>query len=189
MGMALLANKPVKVLEDFDGMLIQAISPVFADIIEAVGAAPVTGQPYTEAYSLIEKGTVDGTIQAPSSMYSYALYDVAKYMTSAYLVSAVHGFSINLDVWNKLPADAQDIIAEEAEKTNEVIDQFVADKYAKDHADLAAEGVEIYYVPQTELDRWREVCAPIYDEKMEIYPDVLEKALAIAAEANAKYPN
>jgi TRAP-type C4-dicarboxylate transport system substrate-binding protein len=144
-------------------MLIQAISPVFAAIIEAVGAAPVTGTPYTEAYSLMEKGTFDGTIQAPSSMVSYALFDVAKYMTSAYLVSAVHNFSVNLDVWNSFPKDVQDIITEEAQKTNEIIDQFVADKYAQDHADLLAEGVEIYYVPQAELDRWREVCKPIYD--------------------------
>ena len=145
MGMALISKKQVKTLEDFDGLLIQAISPVFALIIEKLGAAPVTGTPYTEAYQLIEKGTIDGTIQAPSSMVSYALFDVAKYMTSAYLVSAVHGFTINLDVWNSLPADVQNAIAEEATKINSVIDEFVHNKYTQDHEDLLAEGVEIYY--------------------------------------------
>lgn len=188
MGMALISKKQVKTLEDFDGMLIQAISPVFALIIERLGAAPVTGTPYYEAYQLLEKGTIDGTIQAPSSMFSYALYDVAKYMTSAYLVAAVHGFVINTDVWNSLPADVQNAIAEEAAKTNSVIDEFVHNKYTQDHIDLAAEGVEIYYPPQDELDRWRAAVAPIYDEKKDIYPEVLEQALAIADAANAKYP-
>jgi TRAP-type C4-dicarboxylate transport system substrate-binding protein len=189
MGMALICKKPVKKLEDFKGLMIQAISPVFADMIQDLGAAPVTGQPYTEAYQLIEKGTVDGTIQAPSSMVSYALYDVAKYMTSAYLVSAIHGFTINLDTWNKLPADVQKAILEEAQIYSDKIDQFVADKYAQDHADLAAQGVEIFYPDQTELGRWREAVKPLYDKAESTFPDFYDQVMAIAAEANEKYPN
>ena len=137
---------------------------------------------------MLEKGTIDGTIQAPSSLVSYALFDVAKYMTSAYLVAAVHGFVVNKDVWNSLPADVQNAIAEEATKINPVIDEFVHNKYTQDHIDLEAEAVEIYYPPQDELDRWRAAVAPIYDEKKAVYPEILEKALAIADAANAKYP-
>jgi TRAP-type C4-dicarboxylate transport system substrate-binding protein len=188
MGMALISKKPVKKLEDFQGLLIQAISPVFADMIQELGAAPVSGQPYTEAYQLIEKGTIDGTIQAPSSMVSYALYDVAKYMASAYLVSAVHGFSINLNAWNKLPTDVQDAIVEEAEIYSDKIDQFVADKYAQDHIDLANNGVEIFYPDKTELNRWREAVKPLYEKAKNTYPDFYEKIMAVAADANEKYP-
>ena len=189
MGMAAIGTTPIKTLEDFDGLLIQSISPVFAEIIEALGAAPVSGQPYTEAYSLLEKGTVDATIQASSSMVSYALYDVAKYMTSAYLVAATHGFSINLDAWNKLPADVQNILVEEAEKASDIIDEYVGGVYWKERDELAEYGVEVYYPPKEELDRWREVCVPIYEGKKEIYPEFLEQVLAIAEEANAKYPD
>ena len=121
-------------------------------------------------------------------MVSYALYDVAKYMTSAYLVSAVHGFSINLDAWNKLPTDVQDAIVEEAEIYSDKIDQFVADKYAQDHIDLANNGVDIFYPDETELNRWREAVKPLYDKAKSTYPDFYEKVMAVAADANEKYP-
>ncbi|MBN1190324.1 MAG: TRAP transporter substrate-binding protein [Dehalococcoidales bacterium] len=188
MGMALIGTRPVHTLEDFDGMLIQAISPVFADFIKALGAEPVSGQPYTEAYQLMEKKVFDGTIQAPSSMVSYALYDVAKHMTSAYLVAATHGFAMNLEVWNSLPKDVQTAISEVAAEYNDIIDQFVIDIYDQDHADLAANGVEIFYPDQQELNRWREAVKPLYDKAKAADPEVYQIIKSIADEANAKFP-
>jgi len=188
-GMALISTKPVKTMEDWNGMLVQSISPVISSIIEALGGSPVSGQPYTESYSLLEKGTVDGVITAPAAMRIFALTDVAKYMTSAYMVPALHGFSINLDAWNKLPKKIQDILAEEAQKQSDVIDQWLKGEWIKDHEAIAAAGVTIYKVPQAEIDRWKAACQPVIDELMATYGDFGKKVMDIANEANAKYPN
>jgi TRAP-type C4-dicarboxylate transport system substrate-binding protein len=188
-GMALIATKPVKVMEDWNGLLVQAISPVIAAIIESLGGAPVTGQPYTESYSLMEKGTVDGVITAPAAMRIFALPDVGKYMTSAYMVPAIHGFSINLDTWNKLPKNIQDILLEEAKKQSDVIDEWLVGEWVKDHEAIAAAGVEIYKVPQAEIDKWKAACQPYFDEQMAIYGDFGVAVKKIADEANAKFPN
>ena len=188
-GMALISTKPVKTMEDWNGLLVQAISPVIAAIIEALGGAPVTGVPYTESYSMLEKGTVDAVITAPAAMRVFALPDVADYMTSAYMVPAVHGFSINLDSWNKLPGKIQDILEEEAVKQSDVIDEWLVGEWVTDHQAIADAGVEIYKVPQSEINRWKAACQPYFDEQMAIYGDFGKEIKKIADEANAKYPN
>lgn len=187
-GMALLSTKPVKTLDDWDGLLVQAISPVIASMVEALGGSSVTGQPYTESYSLLEKGTVDAVITAPAAMRIFALTDVAKNMTAAYMVPAIHGFSINLDAWNKLPGDIQDIMVEEAEKQSDVIDQWLKEEWVKDRQAIADAGVEIYDVPADELARWKEACQPLFDEQMAALGEFGDKIKKIADDANAKHP-
>lgn len=188
-GMALLSTKPVKTLEDWKGLLVQAISPSIASMVSTLGGSPVTGQPYTESYSLIEKGTVDAVITAPAAMRIFALTDVAGYMTAAYMVPAVHGFSINLNAWNALPKNIQKIMVEEAEKQSAYIDEWLKDEWLKDHEAIAAAGVEIYTVPQDELERWKTICQPIIDQQLAQLGEFGEKVMKIADEANAKHPN
>ncbi|MBA7579009.1 Solute-binding protein [subsurface metagenome] len=187
-GMELISTKPVKTLEDWDGLLVQAISPTIAAMVEALGGAPVTGQPYTESYSLMEKGTVDAVITAPAAMRIFALPDVASYMSAAYMVPALHGFSINLDVWNSLPSSIQNIMLEEAQKQSDVIDEWLRGEWGADFASIEAAGVEIYYMPQSEIDRWKAACQSFTDQQMAIYGDFGVQVQQIADAANAKYP-
>jgi len=186
--MALSSTKPVKTLEDWDGLLVQAISPSIASMVEALGGAPVTGVPYTDSYSLMEKGTVDAVITAPAAIRIFMLTDVGKYMTSAYMVPAVHGFSVNLNTWNSLPKDVQDIMLEEAQKQSTVIDEWLRGEWVKDFELITAAGVEIYEVPAAEVDRWKDACQGIIDEQMAIYGDFGVKVMAIVDAANAKFP-
>jgi TRAP-type C4-dicarboxylate transport system substrate-binding protein len=184
----LISTKPVKTLADWDGLLVQAISPTTAAVIEALGGAPVTGQSYTESYTLLEKGTVEAVITAPAAMNIFLLTDVAKYMSSSYMVAALHGFSINLNSWNKLPGKIQDILVEEAKKTSDKIDQWLVGEWEADFARLAEAGVEVYNVPQAEIEKWKAACQPYIDEQLAILGDFGEKVMDVADEANKKYP-
>jgi len=188
-GMALLSKKPVKTLDDWKGLLVQSLSPITADMLASLGASPVTGQPYTEGYSLLEKGTVDAVINAPASMRIFSLTDVAKYCTWAYMTPAVHGYSVNLDVWNSLPPDIQTAMSEEAVKNSAYIDQWMVDEWERDKAAILEAGVEIYEVPQDEIDKWKEACQPVWDEQMAKLGEFGQQVKAICDEANAQYPN
>lgn len=188
-GMALIANRPVHTLDDWDGLLVQAISPVIASTVEALGGSAVTGVPYTDSYSMLEKGTVDAVITAPAAMRVFALPDVADYMTAAYMTPAIHGFSINLNTWNNLPANIQDILLEEAKKYSDMIDQWVADEWITDHESIADAGVEIYYPPQSEIEIWKAACQSVIDDLLAQYGAFGDQIMAIADEANALYPN
>lgn len=107
----LISTKPVKTMEDWNGLLVHTTSPVTSAVVEALGGAAVP-RPFPEAYSLLEKGTVEAAVTAPAAMNVFALPDVASYVSKTYMVAVLHGFSINLNAWNKMPKDIQDILQE-----------------------------------------------------------------------------
>ena len=184
----LISTEPVTTLEDWDGLMVQAISPTTAAVIAALGGSPVTGQSYTESYSLLEKGTVEGVITAPAAMNIFLLTEVASDMSAAYMVAALHGFSINLDVWNSLPGDVQDIMLEEARIASDAIDALCKSEWTNDFAVLEAAGVEIHYITQAEIDRWKDACQSYIDAQLAVFGDFGDEILDIANEANAQYP-
>jgi TRAP-type C4-dicarboxylate transport system substrate-binding protein len=183
----LISTKPVKTLEDWNGLLVHTISPVTSVVAESLGGAAVS-RPFPEAYSLLEKGTVEAAITAPAAMNVFALSDVADYVTKTYMIAVLHGFSINLDAWNKLPGKIQDILQEEVNKISDEIDQWLITEWDADFAKLEAAGCDIYTVPQAEMDRWKAACQPYIDKQLAAYGDFGKKVLDIIDEANKKYP-
>jgi TRAP-type C4-dicarboxylate transport system substrate-binding protein len=183
----LISTKPVKTIADWDGLLVHTISPVTSVVTEALGGAAVL-RPFPEAYSLLEKGTVEAAITAPAAMNIFALSDVASYVTKSYMTAVLHGFTINLDAWDKLPKSIQDILQEEAQKISDEIDAWVVSEWYAEFDRLTASGCEIYTVPQAEMDRWKAACQSYIDEQLAIYGDFGDKVMDIIEEANEKYP-
>jgi TRAP-type C4-dicarboxylate transport system substrate-binding protein len=183
----LFSVDPVHTLEDWDGLLVQSISPTTSALVEAFGGSAVFLD-YTEAYGALEKGTVEAVITAPAAGAIFGLPEVSPNLASCYMVAAIHGFSINLDVWNDLPGDIQDILMEEAHTASVGIDAFVKSEWEADFANLADLGVEIYFVPQDEIDRWKDAASSVIDSMLATLGDFGEDVLEIADEANDQYP-
>ena len=55
--------------------------------------------PYTESYQSLEKKVVDAVLTAPAAALIFKLNEVTPYMSTAYFISASHGFAINLKTW------------------------------------------------------------------------------------------
>jgi len=185
-GLELFSRKPVRTLEDWKGLLVQALSPTCTGLITALGAASVA-IPYTESYQALEKGVVEAVLTAPAAAKVFKLFEVTPHMSTAYYISASHGFSINLKVWNKLPKKIQDILVEEAQKASKIISDTEMVKFQKDIDELGTLGVEVYKVPMSERDRWKEAARPYMEKQLDIMGDVGEKIVKIAEEANRKY--
>lgn len=183
----LFSVEPVTTLEDWDGLLVQSISPTTSALVEAFGGSAVFLD-YTEAYGALEKGTVEAVITAPAAGAIFGLPEVSPYLASCYMVAAIHGFSINLDVWDDLPGDIQDILLEEARIASDAIDALCKSEWEKDFANLASLGVEIYFVPQSEIDRWIDAASSVIDSMLATLGDFGEDVMEIAEDANAQYP-
>ncbi|MGD9116271.1 MAG: TRAP transporter substrate-binding protein DctP [Dehalococcoidia bacterium] len=183
----LFSADPVTALSDWDGLLVQAISPTTSGLIDALGGAPVPLD-YTESYGALEKGTVEAVITAPAAGRIFGLPDVAPYLASCYMVAAIHGFTINLDVWNDLPGDIQDILVEEAKATSDDIDTWLKSEWAADFADLESLGVTIHVVPQDEIDLWKAAASDFIDSMVATLGDFGQEVIDIAEDANEQYP-
>jgi len=186
-GLELFSTKPIKTLEDWKGLLVQALSPTCTQLISALGAAPVA-IPYTESYQSLEKKVVDAVLTAPAAARIFKLNEVTPHMSTAYFISASHGFAINLKTWKKLPEKIQKIMLEEAQKSSKTISDTEMVKFEKDIEQLGNTGVQVYRVPASERARWKEAARSCTEKQLSVMGDVGKKIMKIADDANSKYP-
>lgn len=182
------AKRPVVTVEDWDGLLVQSISPVTAVVIETLGGAPVP-IPYIEGYQALQKGLVDATIQSCGFMKDFGLSEVSDYVTVANIIPASLMITINLDAWNSLSKDAQDILVEEfhlleGEKSEahtvegETAPGVLADEF----------GMEVYYLDEAERAVWSEMLRPYREQVVADLGEFGQELMQIAEEANSKFP-
>jgi TRAP-type C4-dicarboxylate transport system substrate-binding protein len=187
MGCEMIGNKEVKTMEDWDGLLVQSLSPTHSGFIEALGGAAVSAV-FTEAYSVLEKGVVDVTMCSPMFMESFGLYEVADYVTLGYFVPASLCVTINMDTWNSLPKDVQDILLDESAKFQRSANDSFVTMYEANREALAGY-VDVYILPAAERDKWRAVVWPAVSEPiLAAMGDFGQEVSRIAEDVNAQYP-
>lgn len=109
-------RKPIKTVEDVKGLKIRV--PKISSWVttwKAFGASPVA-MAYPEVYMALKTGVIDAQENGPNNTKEAKLYEVQKYFS--YIKYAWLGplLSMNLDKWNSLSKEHQDIIMEEAKK-------------------------------------------------------------------------
>lgn len=105
-------NRPVRSLEDVEGLKIRVPDPVSAAIVESWGGVPVS-LPATETYNAMSTGVVDAVMIGASAIGSYNLQEVTSYATLN-TPGALSTFSLimNRDSWNGLSEEEQALIRE-----------------------------------------------------------------------------
>ncbi len=180
-------NKPIKTMEDMKGLMCQSISPQVAGFLDTFGAAGASISPI-EVYQSLEKGIVDSTLNAPGKFEEAQLWEVVPYITIGFVMPAHAGMSINLDVYNKMPKDVQDILVDEFYQLQLDYVGIIIDKFEEILTNLSDNGMEIYYLPKAERDRWVEAIQPFNHSLLDQMGDFGIKYQEVADEVNATYP-
>jgi TRAP-type C4-dicarboxylate transport system substrate-binding protein len=108
------ARKAVRTLEDFQGLTLRTLGSQ-APAIESLGGEGST-MAMSEVYISIQKGILDGTISTFDVLESSALAEVCNYVTVVNFVTSPNVQRVmNLDVYNSLPADIQQIFDDSIE--------------------------------------------------------------------------
>ena len=145
---------PVKAFGDIHGQKIAGIGSnlVWLEGSGAIGVNSIA----TEGYTSMQTGVYNGWIMYPQSYLSYKFNEVAPYLTMTNFGSlALNGLSINLDLWNSMPADLQNLIET---MSWEEYAPMVAAEVKKQDADaeefVKGEGVVVYELPDSEIQLW-----------------------------------
>jgi tripartite ATP-independent transporter DctP family solute receptor len=170
-------NAPVTNLEGMKGKKIRVPqTQLLVDTVKAFGAAP-TPISYSELYSALQTGIVDGAENPPTGYLANNFFEVAKY----YVLDG-HTYSPSIMVmseitWNKL-SDAQKKIINDAGRETEKINKSVAEKADTDaFAELKKKGAVILTVD--DLDKWPGMVKPVYEKYGSEYLDIINKILAV----------
>jgi TRAP-type C4-dicarboxylate transport system substrate-binding protein len=127
---------------------------------EALGMVPVSMMP-DETFMNLQTGVIDGVYFDASSIWDFGMEDIIKSITYANFAGGVFSCIMNLDTWNSLPAEYQQIITEAAAKVpalKDAIQWRLNDEYL---AKAEEKGMEYIELPQSDLVKITESLYPI----------------------------
>lgn len=179
------ATKTVETLEDWEGLLVWVANTAEADTVEALGASAVP-LPFFDGYPAIEKGTVDAGVGVnPTGVWNFQWYEAIHHITVANMFATSGYVYINLDSFNALSDDFQDILLEECQRCENELQEYLT-QYAEDAlTELENVGVEVYYLPEAERARWIEASQSVIDDFFALIGEAdAQKILDAAEEAN-----
>jgi TRAP-type transport system periplasmic protein len=183
----IISTKAIQVAEDWKGTIVGAMSPTDMDFIGAMGGS---GQlvDWSEDYSNLQKGVIDAVFSGSTYMKIAELYKVAPQITYMSALGFNYGITVNLDIWNAMPADIQQILREEAAAAATKANEQWVGFYMQDKADMEAAGATVYVVPADERAKWKENLVTYVDGALARYGDFGTQFMAIVDEANAANP-
>lgn len=163
-------DKEVRKPEDMKNLQIRCQEgSIYNDAVEALGAYAESIS-FSELYSALQSGVVDGAEQPLSGFVNNAFQEVAKYY-----VMDQHEISPNLILfseitWNKLSTDDQAIIKEAFAESVPFFEDLSDKKDAEYLQTIKDAGVEVVDVDVAE---WQTACQSVYDKYGEEFADII----------------
>lgn len=151
----LFTKKPVRNLEDLQGMLIRGTG-LSAKTLQALGAVP-EAMAQSEAYEALSKGVVHGNLGPMEILQGWKNAEVTDYITKTpFLYNTLFFITMNLDKWNSLPQDVQEAILQVNEEYFANVAMGLWDwqnEQAFDYA-VGEMGMELIELSPEETERW-----------------------------------
>lgn len=159
------SKKPINSSSDFKGLKIRANdNPIHIDSYSELDVSAIT-MGWSEVYTAIQNGTVDGVSVSIPSMYTANIQEVAPYIStsSEFYVTAV--LMMNNDLFKGMPEDLQQILLDAADEVTDYQRKINKEIEEKAIADLEEKGFEVTHPDLNELKEasWQ----PIYDKYAE----------------------
>ena len=124
-------NAPITTFAEREGFKIRsAEADLYIQTFSRLGMSP-TPMAWSEAYTAMQTGVVDGLDTVPDSIMSLEIYNLGKYITRANHMVSFNQIAVNEKVWQKLSAEDQALI-------QQYIDEYTAkqqeEMYAAENA-------------------------------------------------------
>ncbi len=158
---------PIRRVEDLKGVKVR-VPPSEAPHVRALGGVPVT-MAGPEVYQALERGILDADLHPWETPVSYKWYEVVKYHTKSDLgLSGLFICAMNLNTWNKLPADVKKVIDKYSGKYGfiEVSSKGMWDKYDGYYLDWMKKNTsnEFIYWSDEEKAKAYKLLRPVLDD-------------------------
>lgn len=166
LGFRQLNNKerPINTAADLEGLKMRVIpTPLYIEYMNAIGANAVP-MPYTETYTALETGAIDGMTNTLLNMIDMKFYEVAQYLTIDNHMYNPQAILISKVTWDKLSDDEKKILQESATEAALYQRQVNRTAGAKALERLKDEGMEINELPAEEIAKLKAKAQPVIDK-------------------------
>ncbi|MFW6029476.1 MAG: DctP family TRAP transporter solute-binding subunit [Halanaerobiales bacterium] len=150
--------------EDMEGLKIRTMeNPAHMDMVKELGANP-TPMSFSELYTGLEQGTVDGQETPITLIKNMSFYEVQDYLVMSRHVYNFLGLFISEDVYQSLDESDQKIIREAAQTWEKVHTGYSKVQINRGVEDLEEEGMEVKHLSNEELEKFKETTqGPVID--------------------------
>lgn len=153
--------RPIEIPDDLKGLKMRVPQQeVYVINARTLGINPQE-IPYSEIYMALKTGVVDGQDNAVSNIWDYKVYEVQKYLTISRYATGPDPFMVNLEWYNRMPVDLQQIFDEVAVETMRLSDQLNRENESEYIKQLEVK-LETNYVTPENLVKFREATKPVY---------------------------
>ena len=172
------STTPIQSLEDMEGKVIRVQeSDMMADMISALKAKPVKIV-YSDVYSALERGMVDGAENNWPSYEAMKHYFVARYYTVDEHIRVPELQICSKAVWDQLDEKDREIIRECARESALYERQLWQDREKTSRAKAEAAGVTVIELSDEEKMRFRDAMSSVYTkycgDDMELLRKIME---------------
>jgi len=164
-GGAIHSNKRIHNLADVKGLKIATGSKISGEMIELLGAVPVSVQP-TDYYPSVQRGIADGVTIGWAQVTTFKLDEVTKYHVDVSLGSTPAMTFMNNASWAKL-----------TDKAKATLEKFSGEPWSRRMGSITSRppgdlpGHEIVTLSNDEMARWKQRLAPITENWLKETPD------------------
>ncbi|MEW5425025.1 TRAP transporter substrate-binding protein [Amorphus sp. 3PC139-8] len=165
-GYDILTTKPVKSVDDLKGLKIRAAGGGITEIVERLGAVPVT-MTISDAYTAFQQGVVDGIILSTADQVAYRLHEVGKYNYRIGVVRVAIPQAVNPKFYDSLPEDLKTVFDEAALNAAYNYQKMYKNLTASALETMKEEGIEVTEATPEDLAKIEKMVAPMYDAFLE----------------------
>jgi tripartite ATP-independent transporter DctP family solute receptor len=153
--------RPIVTAEDLTGIKLRVMqNQVYLDTFLAAGANAVP-MPFSELFTALETGAVDGQENPFGTILSSKFYEVQKYLTITNHVYSPWIVLVSKSWWDSLSADEQKILMDAAIASRAFEREDTRKASAAALEDLKAKGMEVTVMAPEEVQKLRDIAAPI----------------------------
>lgn len=157
----MLTQKEVTSPDDLRGVRIRTInSPVWVKTIEAMGATP-TPLPWSEVYSALQLGSIDGAEAQLTAAEGQNLHEVITHVALTNHIHLMTGIATSEQWYQSLPDELRSILDEELLKAGEAASQATEEAQALVRERMEAEEVTF---TEVDMDVFSDRVASVYEE-------------------------
>lgn len=160
---SIFTRKPVRKLDEFKGLKLRG-TPTYVPLAEAIGASMVS-MPYSELYTALERGVVDGYFSPVIGTLGLKFYEQICCMVKPFFWTVRIWLYINAKAWNKLSAQERKILADAIIETEKWAPQHFQ-KVVDDELNtlVTKHGMKMIPLPESDAKRFRKMA---YDSTWE----------------------
>lgn len=161
--------------KDMQGLKIRVQqSKVYVEMMKSLGAigTPIA---FTELYSALQQGVVDGQENPIATIRSMNYFEVQKYLSLTFHTYTPSAVMIKPKLWNSLTEEQKAILKKSVDESREFQRKTVTDKEADDLNFLKSKGMIVTEKP--DLEAFRKSTTTVYEAMADVVPPALVKKI------------